>query len=129
MRAYRRCRKRIRSRTSDRRPAPTNNSFNVEGIDNNDKGITGPIVYVPIDSIGQFSVLQNQFNPEFGFSSGGIFNSNIKSGTNSDPWLDLRLHAEQNLNAVDQQCRAPGTYKQPTIRPESPRRDDWRPDS
>jgi len=57
---------------------PTNNSFNVEGVDNNDKGITGPIIYVPIDSIGQYSVLQNQFNPEFGFSSGGIFNANIK---------------------------------------------------
>jgi len=92
---------------------PTNNSYNVEGIDNNDKGITGPIVYVPIDSIGQFSVLQNQFNPEFGFSSGGIFNSNLKSGTNAVHGSIYEYMQNRNLNAVDQQVVRQGLTSNP----------------
>ncbi len=92
---------------------PTNNSFNVEGIDNNDKGITGPIVYVPIDSIGQFSVLQNQFNPEFGFSSGGIFNANIKSGTNSVHGSIYDYLQNRMLNAVDQNVVRQGLTSNP----------------
>ena len=92
---------------------PANNSFNVEGIDNNDKGVTGPIVYVPIDSIGQFSVLQNQFNPEFGFSSGGIFNSNIRSGTNKVHGSIYDYIQNRNLNAVDQQVVRQGLTSNP----------------
>ena len=82
---------------------PTNNSFNVEGIDNNDKGVTGPVVQVPVDAIGQFSILLNNFNPEFGFSTGGIFNTNIKSGTNAIHGSVYEYFQNRDLNAVDQQ--------------------------
>jgi hypothetical protein len=92
---------------------PTNNSFNVEGIDNNDKGITGPIVYVPIDAIGQFSILQNNFNPEFGFSTGGIFNSNIKSGANAIHGSIYEYMQNRNLNAIDQQSVRQGFKSNP----------------
>lgn len=92
---------------------PTNNSFNVEGIDNNDKGITGPIVFVPIDSIGEFSILQNQFNPEFGFSSGAIFNANIKSGTNALHGSIYEYLQNRDLNAVDQQTARQGLRSNP----------------
>jgi len=92
---------------------PTNNSFNVEGVDNNDKGITGPIIYVPIDSIGQYSVLQNQFNPEFGFSSGGIFNANIKSGSNSIHGAIYDYLQNRMMNAVDQTVVRQGLTSNP----------------
>src|SRR5436190_1604882 len=61
---------------------PRNNSFNVEGVDNNRKDVTGPIVYVPNDAVAEFSLLQNQFSAEHGHSSGGQFNTVIRGGTN-----------------------------------------------
>ncbi|MBV9406641.1 MAG: carboxypeptidase regulatory-like domain-containing protein, partial [Acidobacteriaceae bacterium] len=61
---------------------PTNNNFTIEGIDNNNLGVTGPVVKVPNDAVSEFSVLQNQFSPDFGHSSGGQFNQVVKSGTN-----------------------------------------------
>jgi len=60
---------------------PRNNNFTIEGVDNNNKGVTGPLVAVPNDAVAEFSLLQNQFSPEFGHSSGGQFNTVVKSGT------------------------------------------------
>ena len=81
---------------------PTNNSFNIEGVDNNRKDITGPVVYVPNESTAEFTLLQNQFAPEFGHSSGGQFNTIIKSGTNSLHGSIYEYLQNRNLNAVDQ---------------------------
>ena len=62
---------------------PRNNNFTIEGIDNNDKGVTGPLVYVPSDDVlADFSLIAGQLSGS-GHSSGGQFNTNIKSGTNS----------------------------------------------
>jgi len=61
---------------------PRNNNFNVEGTDNNRKDITGPLVTLPNDSVSETTVLQNQFNAEFGHSSGGQFNVVIRRGGN-----------------------------------------------
>jgi len=62
---------------------PRNNNFTIEGVDNNDKSVTGPLVTVPNDAVAEFTMLQNDFSPEYGHSSGGQFNQVIKSGTNS----------------------------------------------
>ena len=61
---------------------PRNNNFTVEGVDNNNKAVTGPLMQIPNDTVDNFTILQNQFSPEFGHSSGGQFNQTIKSGTN-----------------------------------------------
>ena len=61
---------------------PRNNNFTVDGVDNNSKQSTGPTVAIPNDSVAEFSLLQNQFLAEFGHSSGGQFNTVVKSGTN-----------------------------------------------
>jgi hypothetical protein len=85
---------------------PTNNNFTIEGIDNNSLSVTGPIVSVPNDAVAEFSVLQNQFAPDFGHSSGGQFNEVVKSGTNSfhgmlyEYFENRNLFAADNLNAV-----------------------------
>ena len=60
---------------------PYNNNFTVEGIDNNQKSTTGALLFVPNDAVSEFTLMQNQFSAEFGHSSGGQFNTNIKSGT------------------------------------------------
>jgi hypothetical protein len=82
---------------------PSNNSFTVEGVDNNDKGTTGPLVTVPNDAVAQFTVLQNQFSAEFGHSSGGQFNQIIKSGTNEFHGLLYEYFQNRNLDAADNQ--------------------------
>src|SRR3982751_4166881 len=41
---------------------PRNNNFTVEGVDNNNKGITGPLVQLPNDSVAEFPLLQNQYS-------------------------------------------------------------------
>jgi hypothetical protein len=81
---------------------PRNNNFTVEGIDNNSKSVTGPLVPVPNDSVAEFTVLQNQYSPEFGHSSGGQFNFVLKSGTNSFHGLGYIYSQNRNLNAIDQ---------------------------
>ena len=62
---------------------PTNNSFTIDGVDNNSKSVTGPVVYVPNDNVAEFTLLANQFRAEYGHSSGGQFNTVVKTGTNS----------------------------------------------
>ena len=40
---------------------PTNNSFNIDGVDNNRHDVTGPNSLVPNDAVAEFTLLQNQF--------------------------------------------------------------------
>jgi len=80
-----------------------NNSFNIEGVDNNRKDITGPVVSVPNDSVAEFTLLQNQFSAEYGHSSGGQFNTVLVSGTNQLHGKIWEYLENRNLNAIDQQ--------------------------
>src|SRR5262249_20968105 len=80
---------------------PRNNNFTIEGVDENDKGVTGPALYVPNDAVSNFTILQNQFSPEFGHSTGGQFNTSITSGTNSFHGRVYEYFQNRNLNAID----------------------------
>src|SRR5579875_2396590 len=80
---------------------PTNNNFTIEGVDNNVLSVTGPAVTVPNDAVSEFSVLQNQFSPDFGHSSGGQFNQVVKSGTNEFHGTAYEYFQNRNLNAAD----------------------------
>ena len=82
---------------------PRNNNFTIEGVDNNDKSVTGPLVTIPNDAVEQFTVLQNNFSPEFGHSSGGQFNTVIMSGTNKFHGRAYEYFQNRNLNAQDWQ--------------------------
>ena len=53
------------------------------------------------EAIGEFTLLQNQFAPEFGGGSGGIFNAVVKSGTNQVHGNIYEYLQNRNLNAVD----------------------------
>jgi hypothetical protein len=64
---------------------------------------------VPIDSIQEYSIITNNFSPEFGRASGGVVNLSSKSGTNDfhgSAWEYNRLSAytantyEDNVNDV-----------------------------
>ncbi len=79
---------------------PRNNNFTIEGIDNNSKSVTGPLVYLPSDATGEFTLITNQFSPEFGHSSGGQFNTNVQSGTNHFHGAVYEYFQNRNLNAA-----------------------------
>ena len=92
---------------------PRNNNFTVEGVDNNDKGVTGPLIYVPQDAVANFTVLQNQFNSEFGHSTGGQFGITVQSGTNTFHGRAYEYFQNRNLNAVDQSLANQGVFSNP----------------
>ena len=78
-----------------------NNNFTIEGVDNNNKVVTGPLAIIPNDAVASFTLLENQFNAEFGHSSGGQFNTVVQSGTNSFHGKVYEYFQNRNLNAID----------------------------
>ena len=89
---------------------PRNNNFTIEGVDNNNKGVTGPLAYIPNDAVDSFTLLQNQVGAEFGHSSGGQFNTIVKSGTNSLHGSFYDYLQNRNFNAIDQKLANQGTF-------------------
>ncbi|MGI4830195.1 MAG: carboxypeptidase regulatory-like domain-containing protein [Janthinobacterium lividum] len=79
---------------------PRSNNFMIEGVDNNNKAVTGPLVYVPNDAVGDFTLITNQFSPEFGHSAGGQFNTNIVTGTNHFHGRVYEYNQNRDLNAA-----------------------------
>lgn len=80
---------------------PTNNNFMIDGGDNNSKYTPGPQIVVPNDSVAEFTLLQNQYQAEFGHSSGGQFNTIVKSGTNQFHGELYDYILNRNLDALD----------------------------
>ena len=94
---------------------PYNNNFTVEGVDNNNKAVTGNLITVPNDAVENFSLLANQFDSEFGHSSGGQFNTTVRSGTNSFHGSLYEYFRNRNLNAVDNAFVLQGLTVQPAL--------------
>ena len=90
-----------------------NNSFTVEGIDNNNKSVTGNVVDVQNDAVGEFTLLQNVFNAEYGHSNGGQFNVALKSGTNKFHGKAFEYFQNRDLFALDNSQRLDGLTSQP----------------
>jgi hypothetical protein len=82
---------------------PRNNNFTVDGIDNNSKSVTGPLLNVPNDAVSELVLLQNVYSAQYGHSSGGQFNTVIVAGTNHIHGRLYEYFQNRNLNAVDQQ--------------------------
>jgi len=80
---------------------PTDNNYTVEGIDNNDKAVPGPLLAIPSDAVAEFTTLQNQYSAEYGHSNGGQFNTIIMSGTNQFHGKIYEYSQNRNYNAID----------------------------
>lgn len=78
---------------------PEDNNYTIEGIDNNNKGVTGPLVYLPSEAVGEFTAITNQFSPEFGHSAGGQFNTSVRGGTNQIHGVVYEYFQNRDLNA------------------------------
>jgi hypothetical protein len=92
---------------------PSNNNFMVDGTDNNNRAITGPVLAVTNEAVAEFSLLQNQFSAEFGHSSGGQFNTVVKSGTNQIHGSAYEYFQNRHLNAIDESFKRQGIRSQP----------------
>src|SRR5215208_7110326 len=80
---------------------PRNNNFMVDGVDNNDKSVTGPQSYISPEEVAEFTLLQNQFSAEFARSNGGNFLTVTKSGTNDYHGSFYGFFRNRYLNALD----------------------------
>jgi hypothetical protein len=87
---------------------PRNNNFVVDGIDNNDKSVTGPQVYISPETVGEFTLLQNQYSAEFARSTGGQFILATKSGTNDFHGTGYFFGRNRRFNAIDTLNKQPG---------------------
>lgn len=103
---------------------PRENNFTIEGTDNNDKTVTGPMVTIPNDAVANFTVIQNQFSPEFGHSAGGQFNQVVISGTNSIHGRAYEYFQNRNLNGID--ATVANQFAGTGVAPYNPRFDDNR---
>lgn len=79
---------------------PRGNSFVVDGVDNNDASITGPVVDVIQDSVAEFSLITNNWSAEFGDVAGGLFNTVTKSGTNGFHGSGFIYQQSERFNAA-----------------------------
>jgi hypothetical protein len=63
---------------------PRGNSFTIDGIDNNDAGVTGPSVTGVIqDAVEEFTLLQNNYNAEFALApAANLIRSRNREPTN-----------------------------------------------
>jgi len=86
-----------------------NNSFIVDGVDNNDPIQTGPQGQVIQDAVQEFSVTKNNFDAEYGQFSGGLFNIVTRAGTNnfhgSAFWYTQNRHLDASDFGVQQQIQ------------------------
>jgi hypothetical protein len=92
---------------------PENNTFNIDGVSNNNHYLTGPLVYVSHEAVAEVSLLQNQFSPEFGGASGGVFNAIVKSGTNGVHGSVFEYLQNRLLNAEDAVFAVAGSTSNP----------------
>lgn len=94
---------------------PRNNNFVVDGVDNNDKGVTGPQIYVSPEVVAEFSLLANQYSAEFARSTGGQFITATKSGTNDFHGTAYVFIQNRRLNALDTLQKTAGVTRCTTL--------------
>ncbi|MBI1356958.1 MAG: hypothetical protein GC160_21670 [Acidobacteria bacterium] len=63
------------------RPADAN-SFAISGVDNNNRAVPGPLLYLPDAATEEFTLQQNASNGKSGHVTGGYFNSVARRGSN-----------------------------------------------
>jgi hypothetical protein len=85
---------------------PRENNFVIDGVDDNNLGVTGPNSTVIPDAVSEFSLQTNQFSAEYGHSSGGQFVLVTKTGTNNWHGSGEWYAQNRNFNSVDQLTNA-----------------------
>jgi len=90
---------------------PRDNDFIVDGIDNNDKTVSGPQIYISPESVAEFNILTNQASAEFARSTGGQFITVTKSGGNDFHGTVFEFFRNKKLDALDNLQKLAGTTR------------------
>src|SRR5882762_257986 len=80
---------------------PRDNNFTVDGVDDNNLGVTGNNSTVIPDAVAEFNLTTNQFSAEYGHSAGGQFSMVTKTGTNSWHGSGEWYNQNKNYNSID----------------------------
>jgi hypothetical protein len=80
---------------------PRDNSFTVDGVDDNNVNVTGNNSTVIQDAVQEFALKTNQFSAEYGHSAGGQFDLVTKSGTNNYHGTLEGYFQNRNFNSLD----------------------------
>lgn len=75
------------------------NSYLINGTDNNDLPLNTVQVNPSADAIAEFRMVTGTINPEYGRNSGAILNATIKSGTNQFHGDGFDFYRDTSLNA------------------------------
>ena len=97
--------------TNGQRPSASN--FLLDGIENNNTLVSGPLTPIAPEALEEYRVSTNNFSAEYGRASGYIANAITRSGSNDwhgVAYLNLKNEA---LNAQDFQLNARGAPKFP----------------
>ena len=90
-------------------------SFLVNGVDNNDFLGNNAVVDPNPDALGEFKILTNNYEAEYGRTSGGIVNQVIKSGTNAFHGDAFEFFRNDALNARNYFLPAVTPFKRNTF--------------
>src|SRR6266851_9406546 len=86
-----------------------NVNVTVNGVDNKDNTVGGPVMQLPAEAVQEFQVSTQRFSAVNGRSSGAAINVITKSGTNNYHGSAFGFFREQNFNADQKTAVGDGT--------------------
>ncbi|MFL6313423.1 MAG: TonB-dependent receptor domain-containing protein [Terriglobales bacterium] len=86
-----------------------NVNVTINGIDNKDNTVGGPVMQLPAEAVQEFQVSTQRFSAVNGRSSGAAINVITKSGTNNYHGSAFAFFREQAFNADQKQAVGDGT--------------------
>jgi hypothetical protein len=88
------------------------NEFLLDGAPNNGQAGGNNIAYVPpVDSVQDFKIMTNTYDAQYGKTTGGIINVNLRSGTNAFHGTVYEFMRRASLDATDFRLKARGVNK------------------
>jgi len=75
-------------------------NFNIDGGDNNSTDVGGYVSSLPMDAVGEFQVVTNQYKAEFGRSNAGFLNVVSKAGSNTFAGVITGQYTDQSMRAM-----------------------------
>jgi hypothetical protein len=92
---------------------PSASNFLLDGLENNNNLVTGPLVSVAPEAIQEYRVSTNNYSAEYGGTSGYLANAVTRSGSNQWHGLGYMYAKNEALNANDFQDNLKGIDRQP----------------
>ncbi|HEU5400609.1 MAG TPA: carboxypeptidase-like regulatory domain-containing protein, partial [Terriglobales bacterium] len=93
-----------------------NINVTVNGVDNKDSTVGGPVMQLPLEAVEEFVISTQRFSAANGKSEGAAINMVTKSGTNALHGSLYGFFRDQALNHIDKEAEINGSGKSPYSR-------------